>query len=267
MPSIEPIDLYVEAHPLPSSVCDVYEQTFPASSGPSRTPVKSRRASPYPNPFDNASRGYRARSRSSSPTSDCSSDDDDVIEQIDQDSLSDEESDDSATKTSQASTPRSSRSRLVSSLTISSSVSSAHLSCSRDGKSSVSIAPAGSVGETTTPTKATRKEVRFSEHKPQQSRGAPVIDDDDDDLISKPAGEVGHPGRGGYKLADVLKWSNTQYQAVMVRLSSHFPYGFLFAVQKFVNRVVDDHLDCEKPLRNQSLSQVKKVRDAVRCSL
>lgn len=67
------------------------------------------------------------------------------------------------------------------------------------------------------------KEVRIAEPKHRQDRRPPVIDvGDDDDLIPKPAGEVGHPGRGGYNLAKVLKWSKMQYQAVMVCLSSRF---------------------------------------------
>ncbi|KAE9387024.1 hypothetical protein BT96DRAFT_1005527 [Gymnopus androsaceus JB14] len=217
MPFIEPIDLYVEAHPLPSSTCDVHEQTFPASSGPSRTPRSPEEqvhtqclliklcvvteldpAPPHPTPTP-LSLLMMLSSRS--------------IRTL----RPEEESDDSVTKTPRAST---SHSRLFATLDI------------------PLLLMAVLVG-LTKPTQPAHKEVRFSEPKPQQSRGAPVIDDDDD-LIPKPAGEVGHPGRGGYNLANVLKWSNTQYR------SGH----------------VDDHLECEKPMKNQSLSQVKKVREA-----
>lgn len=80
------------------------------------------------------------------------------------------------------------------------------------------------------PTQSPHKEVRFSDSKPQRRPGAPVIEDDNDDQISKPAGEVGHPSRGGYNLANVLKWSNTQYKAVKVCPSSHIPYGSSFSI-------------------------------------
>ncbi|KAE9396691.1 hypothetical protein BT96DRAFT_996464 [Gymnopus androsaceus JB14] len=91
MPFIEPINLYVEAHPLSSLNCNIHDETLPASSGASRTPPKPRRLSPYPMPLDKALRDFRARSHSSSTNSISSSSD--IIERIEQDDSSDEESD------------------------------------------------------------------------------------------------------------------------------------------------------------------------------
>lgn len=108
MPSIEPIDFYVEAHPHSSSTCDTHDETLPASSGASRTIPKSRRSSPYPIPLDKALRGFRARSRSSS--TDTTSSSSDVIEQIERDS-SDEESEGSALDSSGSHRRSTSRSR------------------------------------------------------------------------------------------------------------------------------------------------------------
>jgi hypothetical protein len=37
----------------------------------------------------------------------------------------------------------------------------------------------------------------------------------------------------------------------------------VLSVQKFINRLVDEHLDCEQSLRRQSLVNVKKVQELV----
>ncbi|KAJ4496411.1 hypothetical protein C8J55DRAFT_554137 [Lentinula edodes] len=69
-------------------------------------------------------------------------------------------------------------------------------------------------------------------------------DSDDDFLIPKPPGEVGRPGRGGYSLFEVLGWPKKKYDKV----------------KKFVNGLVEDHLDCELPMGEQSAASVKRVR-------
>lgn len=35
--------------------------------------------------------------------------------------------------------------------------------------------------------------------------------------IAKPNGEVGRPGRGGYRLTEALGWDVTQYEMILVR--------------------------------------------------
>jgi hypothetical protein len=42
--------------------------------------------------------------------------------------------------------------------------------------------------------------------------------DEDDELILKPEGEVGRPGRGGYNLQDVLSWPDMDYKRLKVIL-------------------------------------------------
>ena len=43
-------------------------------------------------------------------------------------------------------------------------------------------------------------------------------DSDDDDLISKPKGEAGRPGRGGYNLEEALDWPGNEYRRLKVGL-------------------------------------------------
>ncbi|KAJ3870834.1 hypothetical protein F5051DRAFT_434326 [Lentinula edodes] len=70
-------------------------------------------------------------------------------------------------------------------------------------------------------------------------------DSDDDFLIPKPPGEVGRPGRGGYSLFEVLSWPRKKYDKV----------------KKYINKLVEDNLDCELPMSEQRAVNVKKVRD------
>jgi hypothetical protein len=43
-------------------------------------------------------------------------------------------------------------------------------------------------------------------------------DDEDEDLIPKPEGEAGRPGRGGYNLEKALGWPRDEYRRLKVRL-------------------------------------------------
>jgi hypothetical protein len=45
---------------------------------------------------------------------------------------------------------------------------------------------------------------------------------EDDDLISKPEGEAGRPGRGGYNLEESLGWPTKEYRRLKVRVVLHF---------------------------------------------
>ncbi|KAJ3911623.1 hypothetical protein F5877DRAFT_55094 [Lentinula edodes] len=84
---------------------------------------------------------------------------------------------------------------------------------------------------------------------PAKRRGPPALvfenDSDDDFLIPKPPSEVGRPNRGGYSLFDVLSWPRKKYDQV----------------KKYINKLVDDHLDCEVPMSEQTAAKVKKVRE------
>jgi hypothetical protein len=42
--------------------------------------------------------------------------------------------------------------------------------------------------------------------------------------ISKPPGEVGHPGRGGYTLEEKLSWTDDKFKAVKVSVSEIYKY-------------------------------------------
>ncbi|KAJ3781038.1 hypothetical protein GGU10DRAFT_336699 [Lentinula aff. detonsa] len=97
------------------------------------------------------------------------------------------------------------------------------------------------------------KTVRFSAEPAEpaehaRKRGPPALvfedDSDDDFLIPKPPGEAGRPGRGGYSLFDILSWPKKKYDKV----------------KKHINKLVEDHLDCELPMSEQSAANMKKVR-------
>ncbi|KAJ3806469.1 hypothetical protein EV368DRAFT_68894 [Lentinula lateritia] len=92
-----------------------------------------------------------------------------------------------------------------------------------------------------------RKAVTFSTE-PEKKRNPPAMvfedDSDDDFLIPKPPGEVGRPGRGGYSLFEVLSWPRKKYDKV----------------KKFINNLVEDHLNCDLPMSEQGAANVKKVR-------
>ncbi|GAW02641.1 hypothetical protein LENED_004307 [Lentinula edodes] len=68
-------------------------------------------------------------------------------------------------------------------------------------------------------------------------------DTDDCTKIPKPPGEVSRPGRGGYNLRVVLKWSN----------------GRFLKVKRFIDAAVEDKLDCLQPLTKQSPANVEEA--------
>ncbi|KAJ3873850.1 hypothetical protein F5051DRAFT_431848 [Lentinula edodes] len=92
-----------------------------------------------------------------------------------------------------------------------------------------------------------RQTVTFSTE-PEKKRNPPAMvfedNSDDDFLIPKPPGEVGRPGRGGYSLFEVLSWPRKKYDKV----------------KKFMNNLVEDHLNCDLPMSEQGAANVKKVR-------
>ncbi|KAJ3898181.1 hypothetical protein F5879DRAFT_995061 [Lentinula edodes] len=118
----------------------------------------------------------------------------------------------------------------------------AHAASSTTGKATQGVDDNQAEGES-----RSRKGVTFSTE-PTRRRSPPALvfedDSDDDFLIPKPPGEVGRPGRGGYSLFEVLGWPKKKYDKV----------------KKFVNGLVEDHLDCELPMGEQSAANVKRVR-------
>ncbi|KAI0667813.1 hypothetical protein C8Q78DRAFT_1081699 [Trametes maxima] len=71
-------------------------------------------------------------------------------------------------------------------------------------------------------------------------------DEENDDVmkIPKPAGEVGRPNRGGYKLEDALQWSAARMRTF----------------KAVINQLVDKHLDATLSLAGQSESRMRLVR-------
>jgi hypothetical protein len=94
-------------------------------------------------------------------------------------------------------------------------------------------------------------------------------EDDEDNLISKPEGEAGRPGRGGYNLEEALAWSRKEYRQLKVRYfmvlmivsNSHF------LQQKYVKKLVDEQLETDKNFSSQSLACIASVRSLVRVSI
>ncbi|KAH7872193.1 hypothetical protein F5879DRAFT_926319 [Lentinula edodes] len=62
--------------------------------------------------------------------------------------------------------------------------------------------------------------------------------------IQKPKGEVSRPGRGGYNLRVELKWSTERFDKV----------------KAYIDKLVQEHLDCTEPLTKQIASKVEEVR-------
>ncbi|KAL1941691.1 hypothetical protein VTO73DRAFT_7130 [Trametes versicolor] len=63
--------------------------------------------------------------------------------------------------------------------------------------------------------------------------------------IPKPAGEVGRPNRGGYKLEDALQWNTARMR--------------LF--KNLIHKLVDDHLDPTLSMAGQSERRMRLVRE------
>ncbi|KDR78696.1 hypothetical protein GALMADRAFT_137714 [Galerina marginata CBS 339.88] len=72
-------------------------------------------------------------------------------------------------------------------------------------------------------------------------------EDEDGDLIPKPDGEAGRPGRGGYNLEETLGWEKKDFQRV----------------KKYVTELIDKDLNTSKSLASQSMASVVAVRNQV----
>lgn len=205
-------------------------------TGPTRTPRKSRRSTPYPTPTLIGT--SPVRSRHSSPSSASNSE-----EGSDSDSQSgkhtvsfdttndDDESDDGP-----------------------------------DESESISAHAISSDGPSTTNHQSVPRQIALKEPvKEPVKRVVSVVEQVDDGLVPKPPGEVGRPSRGGYNLRDALGWDKDEYKLVMVRdfFDVDSPYLFRSSEQKFVNQAVVDHLNIELPMKRQSPSALQKVREIV----
>ncbi|KDR68197.1 hypothetical protein GALMADRAFT_146446 [Galerina marginata CBS 339.88] len=69
-------------------------------------------------------------------------------------------------------------------------------------------------------------------------------DSDNEGLIPKPEGEAGRPGRGGYNFEEALAWTKKDFQKL----------------KKFMNDLIDTHLDTSKKPSSQSQASVNTVR-------
>ncbi|EIW58369.1 uncharacterized protein TRAVEDRAFT_20395 [Trametes versicolor FP-101664 SS1] len=73
----------------------------------------------------------------------------------------------------------------------------------------------------------------------QQPAGEDVV------KIPKPAGEVGRPNRGGYKLEDALQWNTARMRVF----------------KSLIHQLVDEHLDPTLSMAGQSERRMRLVRD------
>ncbi|OCH84647.1 hypothetical protein OBBRIDRAFT_839551 [Obba rivulosa] len=85
----------------------------------------------------------------------------------------------------------------------------------------------------------------FSDGSDDNDGDTPQHTDENVMKIAKPAGEVGCPNRGGYKLEDVIQW-NTSWMRIFKSL---------------INRLVDEHLDAMRSFMGQSDKQLHMVHD------
>lgn len=92
----------------------------------------------------------------------------------------------------------------------------------------------------------------------QQPAGEDVV------KIPKPAGEVGRPNRGGYKLEDALQWNTARMRVFKVCLVSIALRTLLtFVSQSLIHQLVDEHLDPTLSMAGQSERRMRLVRDEV----
>lgn len=91
-------------------------------------------------------------------------------------------------------------------------------------------------------------------------------DSDDENLIPKPEGEAGRPGRGGYNFEVALGWKKKEFQKLKVLILSSLAYRFVIYLsdQKFVKELIDEHLDISKKPTSQSQASVNTVHKLVR---
>lgn len=89
------------------------------------------------------------------------------------------------------------------------------------------------------------------------------LDSEDGDVIPKPDGEAGRPGRGGYNLEKILGWQKKDFQLVKVLdVVIYFRIMFIF-FQTFVKSLIEKHLDETKSYSNQSLESINVVLNLV----
>ena len=112
----------------------------------------------------------------------------------------------------------------------------------------------------TNPVRRERSKVRFSPYPSRNTKQSAESDselsaltdsdseDDENELISKPKGEAGRPGRGGYNVEEALGWPGKEYRQLKVcYFSSHDPLEFL----TFSNRNMS---------RSSSMSNLRQTR-------
>jgi len=97
--------------------------------------------------------------------------------------------------------------------------------------------------------KGNKKEVVESESDSSSDVSSSSIDSEseEDDLISKPMGEVNRPGRGGYNLEKALGWSTKEYRRV----------------KQYVKKLCVEHLVLSKSFSSQSLTSIGTVQSQV----
>ncbi|KAJ3740308.1 hypothetical protein EV360DRAFT_90432 [Lentinula raphanica] len=113
------------------------------------------------------------------------------------------------------------------------------------GSAQVTISTPLSSGSSTSTPAVTGGPKKETAPKPPLFLESDSDDSDDDDKIPKPTGEAGRPGRGGYSLRAALKWSDEKHGKV----------------KRYINRIVQDKLDCTIPYTEQPLLALKQVRD------
>jgi hypothetical protein len=62
-------------------------------------------------------------------------------------------------------------------------------------------------------------------------------EDEEEDLIPKPEGEAGRPGRGGYNVEDALGWPRKEYRQLKVVHYSQDRLKFLTALNRSTSRI------------------------------
>lgn len=84
-------------------------------------------------------------------------------------------------------------------------------------------------------------------------------------LISKPDGEPGRPGRGGYNIEEVLEWQPKTFKKLKVRPVSYFSSCPVveFTFQNLVHRLASSHIDQALSYSKQKPSLIRVVCDAV----
>ena len=88
---------------------------------------------------------------------------------------------------------------------------------------------------------------------------------EEDDLISKPVGEVNRPGRGGYNLEKALGWSTKEYRRVKVRDRCYFIDDFSYPdfFKEHVKKLCVKHLVLSKSFSSQTLTSIATVQSQV----